>query len=210
MPRENWLPSVARSGISGIGEVDLFTLLKESFRQNPDYVIVGEVRGKEAFVLFQGMASGHPSIATIHADSVESVIDRLETPPISLNPSLLNILDVLAVMTHAVVKKQETRRVREVVEILDVNNKGVASSNQLIKWNPSEDKFYFKISSHVFDKICTRYGIEKEKLLEEFELRTKLIFKLFKKGISEFNEIQKIVSEYYKDPEAVLEKYKII
>ncbi len=209
LPRENWLPSVSRSGVSGIGEVDLFTLLKESFRQNPDYVIVGEVRGKEASVLFQGMASGHPSLSTIHADSVESVINRLETPPISLNPSLLNILDVLAVMTHAVVKKQETRRVREVVEILEVSSKGEASSNQLIKWDASEDKFYFKTLSHVFDKICTRYGLEKEKLIEEFELRTKLIFKLFKKGVSEFNEMQKIITEYYKDPEAVLEKYKV-
>jgi flagellar protein FlaI len=209
LPRENWLPSVARSGISGVGEVDLFTLLKESFRQNPDYVIVGEVRGKEAFVLFQGMASGHPSMATIHADSVESVVSRLETPPISLSPTLLNTLDVLAVMAHAVVKKQETRRVREVVEILDVDSRGQASSNQLIMWNPAQDKFYFKTSSHVFDKICSRYGIEKEKLIEEFELRTKLIFKLFKKGVSEFSEIQKIVNEYYKDPESVLEKYGI-
>src|SRR3989338_11046437 len=59
LPRENWLPSVARSaiGTGTVGEVDLFKLLKNSFRQNPDYVIVGEVRGKEAFVLFQGMAS---------------------------------------------------------------------------------------------------------------------------------------------------------
>src|SRR3989338_11563866 len=58
LPRENWLPSVARTGIGAgsVGEIDLFSLLRSSFRQNPDYVIVGEVRGKEAFVLFQGMA----------------------------------------------------------------------------------------------------------------------------------------------------------
>jgi flagellar protein FlaI len=58
LPRENWLPAVARTsiGIGKVGEVDLFALLKSSFRQNPDYLIVGEVRGKEAFVLFQGMA----------------------------------------------------------------------------------------------------------------------------------------------------------
>ncbi|MEK6936348.1 MAG: ATPase, T2SS/T4P/T4SS family, partial [Nanoarchaeota archaeon] len=82
LPRENWLPSVARSsiGTGKIGEVDLFSLLKNSFRQNPDYVIVGEVRGKEAFVLFQGMASGHSSISTMHADSVDTLIKRLETP----------------------------------------------------------------------------------------------------------------------------------
>jgi archaeal flagellar protein FlaI len=209
LPRENWLPSVARSGVSGIGEVDLFALLKESFRQNPDYVIVGEVRGKEAFVLFQGMASGHPSMATIHADSIDSVITRLSTPPISLSPTLLNVLDVLAVMSHAVVKNQETRRVREVVEIKKVESNGKADSNQIIKWEPKGDKFYFKTSSEVFNKICIRYGLEKEKLLEEFNLRTKLIYKIFKKNISSFTEIQKIINEYYKNPVEVLERYGI-
>ncbi|HKL23154.1 MAG TPA: type II/IV secretion system ATPase subunit, partial [Candidatus Nanoarchaeia archaeon] len=95
LPRDNWLPSVSRSatGVGKMGEIDLYDLLKASFRQNPDYVIVGEVRGKEASVLFQGMASGHSSIATIHADSIETVIKRLETPPIELSPSLLNVLD---------------------------------------------------------------------------------------------------------------------
>ncbi|HDK42745.1 MAG TPA: hypothetical protein ENG87_05155, partial [Candidatus Pacearchaeota archaeon] len=99
LPRENWLPSVVRSatGLGGLGEVDLFTLLKSSFRQNPDYVIVGEVRGKEASVLFQGMASGHSSISTIHADSVDTVIKRLETPPINLSPTLLNVLDCVCI-----------------------------------------------------------------------------------------------------------------
>ncbi len=60
LPRENWLPSVVRGATGNKGnEITLFTLLRSSFRQNPDYVIVGEVRGKEASVLFQGMASGH-------------------------------------------------------------------------------------------------------------------------------------------------------
>ena len=121
LPRENWLPSVARSatGMGGAGEVDLFALLKSSFRQNPDYVIVGEVRGKEAYVLFQGMASGHPSISTMHADSVDTVIKRLETPPIELSPTLLNVLDCVCIMTHAVVNNQETRKLREIVEIVN-------------------------------------------------------------------------------------------
>jgi len=95
IPRENWLPSVARTslGVGKTGEVDLFSLLKNSFRQNPDYVIVGEVRGKEAFVLFQGMASGHASVSTMHADSINTLVKRLETPPIELSPTLLNTLD---------------------------------------------------------------------------------------------------------------------
>ena len=92
LPRDNWLPSVVRNatGVGTTGEISLFDLLRSSFRQNPDYVIVGEVRGAEASVLFQGMASGHSSISTIHADSVDTLIKRLETPPIELSPTLLN------------------------------------------------------------------------------------------------------------------------
>ncbi len=212
LPRENWLPSVARSGIGiqGIGEIDLFALLKESFRQNPDYVIVGEVRGKEAYVLFQGMSSGHPSISTIHADSVDAVIKRLETPPINLSPTLVNALDAVAIMTHSVVNKKETRRLRQVVEVVDVTSDGVAMTNTPFMWNPKDDNFYFKTESKVFEKISERYGISKEKLLEEFKLRTRFLFELYKRKINDFNAIQKVINEYYKSPGTVLKRYRLI
>jgi len=131
LPRDNWLPSVARgaTGVGDVGKVDLFTLLRASFRQNPDYVIVGEVRGKEAYVLFQGMASGHSSISTMHADSVDTLIKRLETPPIELSPTLLNVLDCVCIMTHAIVKKHETRKLKEIVEIINITQEGVALTN---------------------------------------------------------------------------------
>ncbi len=93
----HWIPHVARTSISSEkgkerGQVDLFDLLRESMRQRPDYIILGEVRGKEAYVLFQGMASGHPSMGTMHAEDVKTMIKRLETPPINLSilaPGLL-------------------------------------------------------------------------------------------------------------------------
>lgn len=207
LPRENWLPSVARTGVSGVGEIDMFTLLKESFRQNPDYVIVGEVRGKEAFVLFQAMAAGHPSISTMHADSVETVIRRLETPPINLSPTLVNTLDAVVVMTHAIVNKQETRRLREIVEIVDVSPEGIALTNTPFMWNPAKDAFYFKTESKVFEKIIKRYGLNKEQLQEEFTIRTKLLYALYKKKIFDFTTIQRIINDYYKNPQQVLSKY---
>ncbi len=74
-------------------------------------------------------------------------------------------------------------------------------------WNPSEDSFYFKTESKVFEKICKRYGLSKKNLLEEFHLRTKLLFALYKKRIYNFTTVQKIINEYYKNPEAVLKKY---
>jgi flagellar protein FlaI len=212
LSRENWLPSVARTamGTGKIGEVDLFSLLKSSFRQNPDYVIVGEVRGKEAFVLFQGMASGHASISTMHADSVDTVVKRLETPPIELSPTLVNTLDAVCIMTHAVVKKQQTRRLRQVVEIANVNPDGIALTNTPFMWNPKDDKFYFKKDSKVFEKIASRYGMDMEEIMEEFSKRAKLIYEMYKRRIFDFEKVQKIVNDYYKNPEAVLKSFGII
>ncbi|MCK5606605.1 type II/IV secretion system ATPase subunit [Candidatus Pacearchaeota archaeon] len=211
LPRENWLPSVVRSatGIGGAGEVDLFQLLRASFRQNPDYVIVGEVRGKEAYVLFQGMASGHSSISTLHADSVDTVVKRLETPPIELSPTLLNVLDCVCIMTHAIVKKQETRKLKEVVEIVNVSEEGVAITNTPFTWNPQEDRFYFKKQSKVFEKIQKRYGMTAEALQLEFRKRVQILYQMYTRNIFDFKEVQSIVNEYYKRPEFVLEKFGI-
>jgi len=211
LPRDNWLPSVSRSatGVQGLGEIDLFTLLRASFRQNPDYVIVGEVRGKEASVLFQGMASGHSSISTIHADSIDTIIKRLETPPIELSPSLLNVLDAVCVMTHAIVNKQETRKLKEVVEIINVNSEGVALTNTPFIWNPAEDQFYFKRNSKVFEKIRKRYGLDAETLDIEFRRRSQLIHKLYQTKLFGFEEVQDVVNEYYKKPQAVLKRFGI-
>jgi len=211
LPRENWLPSVVRTGVSttGVGEVGMFSLLRGSFRQNPDYVIVGEVRGREASVLFQGMASGHASISTMHADSVDTLIRRLETPPISLNANLVNGLDAVAIMTHAIVQKNETRRMRGIVEIVNVQPDGVALTNTPFNWNPADDKFYFKKDSKVFAKIAERYGLPTGELEKEFENRTKLIYELFKRKVISYEEVQRIINDYYKKPEAVLAEFGV-
>ncbi len=205
LPRENWLPSVVRgaTGIKG-NEITLFTLLRSSFRQNPDYVIVGEVRGKEASVLFQGMASGHSSISTMHSDSVDTLIKRLETPPIELSPTLLNVLDCVCIMTHAIVNKEETRKLREIVEIVNVDSEGVATINAPFSWNPADDRFYLKKTSRVFEKIAKRYGISVEELEIEFRKRIQVIYQLYQRKISKFEDVQKIINKYYKRPEEVL------
>jgi archaeal flagellar protein FlaI len=212
IPKENWLPSVSRTsiGVGKIGEVDLFALLKSSFRQNPDYLIVGEVRGKEAYVLFQGMASGHASLSTIHSDSVDTLIRRLQTPPIELPPTLVNSLDCVAIATHATARKQEIRRLREIVEIVNINKDGTALINTPFVWDPRQDLFFFKKQSKVFEKISLRKGIGIENLYKEFSTRAKLLYALYKKKIMGFDEVGLIINEYYKNPVEVLNRYGII
>jgi len=212
LPQENWLPSVVRNAtnIGQVNEIDLFVLLKSSFRQNPDYVLVGEVRGKEAYVLFQGMASGHSSMSTIHADSVDTVIKRLETPPIELSPTLLNVLDCVCIMSHAIVQKQQTRKLREIVEIINITPDGIALTNTPFVWNPSDDKFYFKKNSKIFEKIAKRYGLELEEIDIEFRRRVKILYQMYKHNIFKFGEVRDIINKYYKKPEDILQQFGIV
>ncbi|MFQ5474263.1 MAG: type II/IV secretion system ATPase subunit, partial [Candidatus Nanoarchaeia archaeon] len=146
LAHDNWLPSVTRSGFGAgatgtqFGEITLFDLLRESFRQSPDYVVVGETRGAEASVLFQGMASGHPSYSTFHAASVATLVKRLETPPINLSPTLVESLDIVCVCNHVKTQDKNMRRLAEVDEILEVEaGLGKARKNVLFKWDALKD-----------------------------------------------------------------------
>jgi len=62
IPHENIIQSLTRTGFGAAGEaseISLFDLLKNALRQRPDYIIVGEIRGTEAYTLFQAVATGH-------------------------------------------------------------------------------------------------------------------------------------------------------
>ena len=64
----------------GEGEITIRDLVRNSLRMRPDRIIVGEVRGKEAFDMLQAMNTGHEgSITTLHANSPDDAINRLET-----------------------------------------------------------------------------------------------------------------------------------
>ena len=64
----------------GEGEITVRDLVRNSLRMRPDRIIVGEVRGKEAFDMLQAMNTGHEgSITTLHSNSPEDAINRLET-----------------------------------------------------------------------------------------------------------------------------------
>jgi flagellar protein FlaI len=214
LPHENWIPSVSRIGF-GIpgeggkryGEVTLYELLKESFRQNPDYVVVGEVRGKEAYVLFQGMASGHASLATIHAGSVDDVIKRLETPPIELSPSLIETLDLVVIMTHAKEKGESARRAKEITEIQGIDlDTGNAQISKAFSWVPYSDAFEGNpAESHLLRTIAFEKGIPYPDLLNEFENRKRVLDWMRKHDIKNYRDVCKLINFYYKDKSTVLD-----
>ncbi len=205
---ENWIPSVTRqsfgAGKEKYGEVTMFDLLKSSFRQNPDYVIVGEVRGVEASVLFQGMASGHSSLSTMHAGSVDEIIQRLTTPPISLSAGLINALDVVIFVQHAGRFGINARRIRETDEISNVDVTNLkADSIKTFSWQPSTDDFKSK-HSLLIEKLSIDYGISIKKITDEIRNRSMVLFWLYKNNIHKYDDVALYISKYYADKNKVL------
>ncbi len=201
---ENWIPSVSREsfGSSGsdkenYGEVSMFDLLKESFRQNPDYVVVGEVRGIEASVLFQGMASGHASFSTMHAGSVKDILERLTTPPISLSGTLVEALDVVIILQHAMQIGINTRRVREVSEVVSVDAKTMKIDTTVpFKWQPSTDEFLQR-NSLILERLGVEFGIDSKNIYNEIKTRKIVLEWMLKNNITRYDEVSEIITIYY-------------
>jgi len=212
IPHEHWVPTVTRLGfgipmVTGekYGEITLFDLLKGSFRQNPDYVIVGEVRGKEAYVMFQGMSSGHPSLCTFHAGSIDTVIKRLTTPPIELPATLVESLDVVAIIVHAKEKGKSARRIKEIEEIKYVDPKTLkAVTYRVAEWDPQTDKYKFFTNSFVLNKIAKNKGIKFEDAIKDVSRKKNVLDWMLKNNIKDFEQVNKIINDFYKNPEKIL------
>ncbi|MFH1212442.1 MAG: type II/IV secretion system ATPase subunit, partial [Candidatus Woesearchaeota archaeon] len=207
----HWIPHVARTSISTgtekeRGQIDLFDLLKESLRQRPDYIIVGEVRGKEAYVLFQQMATGHPSLATIHSDSIEKLVDRLTTPPIELPASLIESLDLIVFLEKLRYKGSFTRKVQSIFEIVGFDRKGnVPRTNLIFEWDSISDQIKAKHKSLTLAKIMKRTGLTEKELLEEFKRRMAILAWIQEKNIYNYQNFSQIVNLYYNYPERVMD-----
>jgi flagellar protein FlaI len=210
LPHPHWVPSVARLPIAEIegkklGEVDLFDLLRESLRQRPDYLIVGEVRGKEAYVLFQQIATGHASMATIHADSIERLIDRLTTPPISLPANLIEALDLIMFVVRIKYGQTYVRRVNSIYEILGYDrDKNLPIINEIYRWQASTDTYEPVGSSVVLKKISQQYGISEQILQKEISNRVKILNWLTDNNVDDYMDVSKVIRLYYSNPEDVM------
>ncbi|MEM4882188.1 MAG: CpaF/VirB11 family protein, partial [Nanopusillaceae archaeon] len=211
--QENWIPTLSRRGIiignSVYGEISTYDLLKEAMRQNPNYLIVGEVRGKEAYVMFQAMASGHATLATIHADSLISLIKRLEADPIKIPREYINLIDVIVFVTKAAHISPSARRIREIVEIGKPEKNKEINSFVICKWDPFTDDFYTTIEGSLLQyKLKDKSGLKEKTMLEDIKEKEKVIKFLVKKNIRDFDRISEIFKLYYTDKEALLSKIK--
>jgi flagellar protein FlaI len=212
LPHENWIPGTTRSGVGekgpdgrAPGEIDMFDLVRAALRQRPNYIIVGEVRGKEAYTMFQAMATGHTTFATMHADSVKLMINRLENPPINIPRILLTALRTVIVQQQVRIGREHARRIRNVVELIGYE----ADTNEIItnvvfEWDQLKDEFIFKGHSALFDKLKDLKNWTQEELNEEFNRRVEIIRYMVKKNMNNHLEIWSLINRYYREPEETM------
>ncbi|MCI4334231.1 MAG: type II/IV secretion system ATPase subunit [Thermoplasmata archaeon] len=214
LPHENWIPGATRSGTGdrgpdgkAAGEVDMFDLVRAALRQRPNYIIVGEVRGKETYTMFQAMATGHTTYSTMHADSVKSMVNRLENPPINTPRILLSALNNVIIQIQARTEKGVVRRLKQVLEIVGFEPEtNELITNTVYEWDPGSDKFTFKGHSFLFDKIMEIKNFTHEEMDAEFQRRVGVIHHLVSKGINDHRQLWRLISGYYKDPEEVMRR----
>ncbi len=215
LPHPNWIPGVVRSGFGEVindklaGEIDLYDLMKAALRQRPEYILVGEIRGKEAYVLFQAMATGHTTYSTFHADSAQSLIHRLEGKPIEIPRVMLQSLDIVTIQIQAELGDKRVRRIKQIVEIVDIDpmTKEILT-NEVFRWDPVQDRFYFSGKSYVMERIRTQHGQSKEEMLDELGRRVEILEWMQENNIRAFKDVARIVSSYIDTPDDVMEKVR--
>ncbi len=215
LPHPNWIPGVVRSGFGEVvhdkfvGEIDLFDLMKAALRQRPEYILVGEIRGQEAYVLFQAMATGHTTYSTFHADSTKSLIHRLEGKPIEVPRIMLQSLDIISIQVSAQLGDKRVRRCKQIVEIVDIDpmTKEILT-NEVFRWDPVEDRFIYSGKSYILERIRSQFDMDKEAMMQEIKRRVDILNWMHRKGIRSFREVAQIVAWYAETPNELLEKVK--
>jgi len=214
LPHENWIPSVVRASFKGEDKqsstITLFDLLKAAVRQRPDYIIVGEVRGQEAYTLFQAMATGHLGMCTIHAESAEAVINRLESEPMNIPKPLIAMTNVILVMERTEVDGKPARRVSAATEVkgFEARNNAILTE-EVFHWNPKFPKFASSGNSSLLEKHMKKTGLTDEDIKHELKARKIVLEWMVKQGIRRHNEVAKVVREYYANPNRVFQKARV-
>ncbi len=216
LPHENWIPGSTRSGTGergpdgkAPGEIDMYDLVRAALRQRPNYIIVGEVRGKETYTMFQAMATGHPTMSTMHADSVKSMVNRLENPPINTPRILLTALNFVIIETQVRVGMNIVRRIKQMVELVGFEPEtNELITNTVYEWDQASDTFMFKGHSFLFDEIMEMKNLTHEEMEEEFQRRVDILNYLVEKDIVDYKEISRVIVSYYQYPDQTITRIR--
>jgi flagellar protein FlaI len=210
LPLENWVSLIARQsyglGGSSVGEVALFDLVKTSMRHRPDILVVGEVRGQEAYVLFQALATGHGGMCTMHAENLDSAVKRLTQKPMDISPAYIPLMHIVfSVQRVHLTKNNEKKAYRRVITVNEIED--YEKYTIPCKWNPVKDEHVMDFDkSTLLSSLAERQGVTKKDLIDEIGRRRDVLHWMRERNIRSYKDVAAIVAEYYARPKHIYEK----
>ncbi|MEE3418487.1 MAG: ATPase, T2SS/T4P/T4SS family [Methanosphaera sp.] len=197
IPQEHVIRTETRPpNIEGKGEINMDILLKNSLRQRPDRIIVGEVRSKEAITLFGALNTGHSGMGTLHANSTQETITRLINPPMNVPSIMINSIDFIVMQNRIFHPTQGIiRRVTEVAEVVGMEMNKV-QLNKIYQYDYSEDKLeYTAISSKALNEMASMKGISIKEITKEIKDRESYLIENSENRRNIY-ETKKILNDY--------------
>ncbi|WP_406671064.1 type II/IV secretion system ATPase subunit [Methanolobus sp. ZRKC4] len=202
-PQPVWQQLITREEGPPESRVDTFALLKAALRSRPNYIIVGEIRGAEGNVAFQGMQTGHPVLATFHASAVSKMIQRLTADPINVPVTFIDNLNIAMILSAVYRKGKFLRRALAIEEIEGYYEEiGGVATRAVFQWEPDTDKHKFRGLNNSYileDKIATKLGYEDKRMIyQDLFLRARILEEMRSRGIDDYYEVLEIIVNFYK------------
>ncbi|MGP6220774.1 type II/IV secretion system ATPase subunit [Caldiplasma sukawensis] len=209
---ENWVATSTRESIYSTSNADIknppigmFELVKMAMRQRPTYIVLGEIRGRESYSLFQAISTGHTAYSTIHADSMETLINRLESNPLNIPRVLISALNFVIFNKFIRMGRRNMRKITEIDEIMGIDpENGEILYNKVFHFDYNENEQIYSGYSKILNDIKNQKQMTDEDFEKEFERRKALIEGMVNSDIRDYINISRIINVYYKDPETAL------
>lgn len=189
------------------GELTMNDLVKNSLRQRPDRIIVGEVRGSEAITLFTALNTGHSGFGTLHSNDARETITRLTNAPMSVPNIMISAIDFI-IMQNRIYKPDGVsfRRISEVAEVSGIEE-GVVQLNKIFEWDPQSDTIKnVGIASKTLAEIAKVSGNSLNSLHEEIKNREIVLQHMVNQNIRSIRDVSTVLEMYYLDPQKVLNR----
>lgn len=208
---KNWIPATVRETFMGqeAADIDMYELLRSALRQRPEFLLVGEIRGKESYTLFQAMSTGHTTFSTMHAGSIQTAVNRLLSEPINVPLMMLSSLDIMIIEVLRHVGRKRVRRTETVSEFVGINAAtGDISTREVYKWNPAHDSIDKTGTSNVLDGIMNARGWDRDKLNKELEDRKTVLQYMLDRDINDYRDVTSIIHRYTDEREETMDIIK--
>ena len=189
------------------GELTMNDLVKNSLRQRPDRIIVGEVRGSEAITLFTALNTGHSGFGTLHSNDARETITRLTNAPMSVPNIMISAIDFI-IMQNRIYRFDGVsfRRISEVAEVSGIEE-GVIQLNKIFEWDPQSDTIKnVGITSKTLTEIANVSGNSLNSLYDEIKNREIVLQHMVNQNIRSIRDVSTVLEMYYLDSQKVLNR----